>query len=58
MGLRAKFQFQNGSIKSISDKAFKAEAFEFQFQNGSIKSMNSYFNASKDRHVSIPKWFN
>ncbi len=34
-----KFQFQNGSIKRRTSKAFSSRWIAFQFQNGSIKSI-------------------
>ena len=38
LDLLTEFQFQNGSIKSLSIPAICEEPNEFQFQNGSIKS--------------------
>ena len=51
----AKFQFQNGAIKSRQDLFGRRKTKMFQFQNGAIKSKLSSSDKIVET-VSIPKW--
>ena len=50
------FQFQNGSINSLSNEFIMCSPIEFQFQNGSINRA-SPATTEADLAISIPKWF-
>ena len=55
--LSYKFQFHNGSIKSVNVTFGRSALVVFQFHNGSIKSAKPQLdNETRDR-VSIPQWF-